>query len=268
KSEFVSIASHELLTPTSTIQGYLSMILDEGMGKVDPKAREYLERVRVTSKRLTELVQDLLNVSRIESGRIKVNPQPLNLLETLRQVVEELTPQARDKGLALHLEDPSRIESKVITVFADPERVRQVLVNIIGNAVKYTPKGGVTVSIERLPRAVRVNVTDTGVGMSPEERKHLFEKFYRVQNEATRGISGTGLGLYITKNIIELMGGTITVESTAGKGSTFSFTLPVTETKHLVKNPSEPPSMVQSLPPSASPPPVTLKTKAGVGGIK
>lgn len=246
KSEFVSIASHELLTPTSTIQGYLSMILDEGMGKVDPKAREYLERVRVTSKRLTELVQDLLNVSRIEAGRIKINLEPMDLLQSIRQVVEELTPQANSKGLSLHFEDPARrarmengelkmenvrnsplsIVNSQFVVSADPERVRQILVNLIGNAIKYTPKGGVTVSATRESRFVRVVVADTGIGMAPEEKKHLFEKFYRIQNERTQGIIGTGLGLYIAKNIIELMGGTIGVESSTGRGSVFSFTLP------------------------------------------
>jgi signal transduction histidine kinase len=249
KSEFVSIASHELLTPTSTIQGYLSMILDEGMGKVDPKAREYLERVRGTSKRLTELVQDLLNVSRIESGRIKIVPQPMDLPAAIREVVTELAPQANAKGLSLHFEDPVRgtrmntgtltMDNKTklqvstinsqFTVFADPERLRQVLVNLIGNAVKYTSKGGVIVSVAREARHVAVSVTDTGVGMTPEDRKHLFEKFYRIQNEQTTGISGTGLGLYIAKNIVERMGGKIEVQSSPRKGSTFRFTVPATK---------------------------------------
>jgi len=200
-----------------------------------------------------ELVQDLLNVSRIESGRIKVSPVPMDLLAAIRQVIEELTPQAHDKGLSLHFEDParraaisnkqlavSRAKSQLPTaasprwaVFADPERVRQILVNLIGNGIKYTPKGGVTVAVGSEGRLVKTSVSDTGVGMSPEERQHLFEKFYRIQNEQTQGITGTGLGLYIVKNIIELMGGTIGAESTPGKGSTFSFTLPMTETKHL-----------------------------------
>jgi|GEM_PF-1056245 len=258
KSEFVSIASHELLTPTSTIQGYLSMILDEGMGKVDPKAREYLERVRVTSKRLTELVQDLLNVSRIEGGRIKITPQPMDLLLAIRQVVEELTPQANTKGLSLHFEDPARQMARMengelkmekekksqfstlnsqFFVFADPERVRQILVNIIGNAVKYTPRGGVTVSVAKGGRVASLAVSDTGVGMSPEDRKHLFEKFYRIQNEHTQGITGTGLGLYITKNIIELMGGKIEVASSIGRGSTFTVAFPLTTQKPVAPPP-------------------------------
>jgi signal transduction histidine kinase len=253
KSEFVSIASHELLTPTSTIQGYLSMILDEGMGKVDPKAREYLERVRGTSKRLTELVQDLLNVSRIESGRIKITPEPMDLLAIIRQVVEELTLQANHKGLSLFFEDPARraadsskqlaggrtasqlpianSSKTALAVFADPERVRQILVNLISNAIKYTPQGGVTIAAAKEGRQIKTSVTDTGIGIAREDLPHLFEKFFRAPNEKTQGVAGTGLGLYITKAIVELSGGKIAVESEPGRGSTFSFTLPTLENK-------------------------------------
>lgn len=183
----------------------------------------------------------------------------MDLLAAIRQVVEELTPQANQKGLSLHFEDPVRrtedrrratdgqnplsvlrTPSSGYAVFADPERVRQILVNLVGNGIKYTPKGGVTISVGQTGRLAQASVADTGVGMTPEERRHLFEKFYRIQNEQTQGITGTGLGLYIVKNIIELMGGKIHVASEPGKGSTFSFTLPMTDKKHLEVPPTAP----------------------------
>jgi len=223
KSEFVSIASHELLTPTSAIEGYLSMILEEDMGKIDKKARGYLEKVYASSKRLANLVKDLLNVSRIEGGRIIIQSVNFDISKMIQDVVSEMMPKAKEKNLQLLAEG---IDRTLPQIWADPDRVHQALVNLIGNAIKYTDKGSVRVRTDYSLSVVRVSVIDTGVGIPKEELAHLFEKFYRASNADANGAQGTGLGLYITKNIIELMGGIIQVDSEMGRGSVFSFSLP------------------------------------------
>lgn len=223
KSEFVSIASHELLTPTSAIEGYLSMILDEGMGKIDAQTKGYLEKVYASSKRLAHLVKDLLNVSRIEGGRIVVQSKNFDIKELINTVVEEIKPKAAQRKLELKTQG---LDREVPQVWADPERVHQAIVNLAGNSIKYTEKGSVTIAVDFSISVVRVSVIDTGVGIPKDEIPHLFEKFYRASNADKTGAQGTGLGLYITKQIVELMGGIIQVDSELGKGSTFSFSLP------------------------------------------
>ncbi|MDO8471749.1 MAG: GAF domain-containing sensor histidine kinase, partial [bacterium] len=222
KSEFVSIASHELLTPTAAIEGYLSMILEEKMGVVDQKAETYLWTVFQSSKRLSALVKNLLSVSRIESGRIKVEPKIFDLNEVVAQQLDQLQVKATEAKLYLKAKYPRHQAS----VFADPERVTQAVVNMISNGLKYTKEGGVTVAVVEKPRFYEVQVTDTGVGIAEADRQHLFQKFSRIETSATAGIMGTGLGLYITKAVVELMGGSVWVKSTVGKGSTFAFSVP------------------------------------------
>lgn len=226
KSEFVSIASHELLTPTAAMQGYLSMILDEHMAKVDPKAEEYLRKVQYSANRLADLVADLLSVSRIEAGRIVINKQPIEVSAIIESAIEEIKVRADKAKVTLHFIKPDPVPPKVL---ADPDRVAQVVTNLISNAIKYNkPKGRVEVSVLSEKRFVRVNVTDNGIGIAPNHLPHLFEKFYRVQDDSAAAEKvGTGLGLFITRSIVELQGGKMTVESEVGKGSTFSFTLPV-----------------------------------------
>jgi len=237
KSEFVSIASHELLTPISAMEGYLSMILDEGMGEVDPQARNYLEKVYSSAHRLAILVKDLLSVSRIDSGKIKVEQQQLDIAKLIAESVDQLEFKAKEKGLALNFK-PSSLTYPLPQVWADPDRTTEILVNLIGNAVKYTPQGQVTVTAKReekpLP-CVRVSIHDTGLGMSREAQSHLFEKFYRVATPETSGIQGTGLGLYITRSMVEKMGGAISLHSAPGQGSTFSFTLPIFQVDNVGK---------------------------------
>jgi signal transduction histidine kinase len=225
KSEFVSIASHELLTPISAIEGYLSMILEENIGKVDPQARDYLNKVYTSAKRLSLLIKDLLSVSRIESGKMKVDLQQLDIAKMIKDTLDQLKFVAADKKLEMKFVAP---EKALPPVWADPDRTMQILVNLVSNAIKYTPSG--TVSITATPSRdgmVSVAISDTGLGMNKDQMSHLFTKFYRVDTPETTGIMGTGLGLYITKSIIEKMGGTITCKSTVGQGSTFTFTLPI-----------------------------------------
>lgn len=247
KSEFVSIASHELLTPISAMEGYLSMILDENMGTIDPQARGYLEKVYSSAHRLATLVKDLLSVSRIDSGKIKIEQQQLDIGKLIAESVDQLRFKAQEKGLELVYETADNETAKeargkapsrktLPQVWADPDRTTEILVNLIGNAIKYTPSGRVTINAEAesedkpaslSTQCVRISVQDTGLGMSREAQSHLFEKFYRVATPETSGIQGTGLGLYITRSMVEKMGGSIALQSTPGQGSTFSFTLPV-----------------------------------------
>lgn len=224
KSEFISIASHELLTPTAAIEGYLSMLLDKDIKPNAKQRSDYLKRAYDSSRRLADLVKDLLSVSRIESGRIKIVPSEIDLLALIKQAVDELQNNAKDKNLKLSIVDPKKPLPKVN---ADPDRIVQVCINLINNAIKYTPNGEIVVRLELRANHEVVSVTDTGIGISKADQRHLFEKFHRIDNPATAGIMGTGLGLYIVKNIVSLSGGEVNVESEPGKGSTFSFSLPV-----------------------------------------
>lgn len=225
KSEFVSIASHELLTPAAAIEGYLSMILDEKMAKVDPKAEGYLKKVQSSARRLSELVTDLLSISRIESGRIVINKKPVEVSPIINQVIGELKVKADQAKVGLGYLAPTQPIPKVL---ADPDRLAQIITNLISNAIKYNRPGGqvqLTVGTDR--RFVIFQVADNGIGIGSEHLPHLFEKFYRVQDDSAAAEKvGTGLGLYITRSIIELQGGRIGVKSVLGKGSVFSFTLP------------------------------------------
>lgn len=226
KSEFVSIASHELLTPTAAIKGYLSMILDDNMGQIDDQARQFLVKVYNSSDRLGKLVEDLLNVSRIESGRLKINKKEFNLVESISKAVEELQVNAQKKSLDLAFVPPS--EQSLPNAYADPDHVYRVLINLIGNAIKYTERGWVRVYVTQInPTHIQFAVSDSGLGIPAENIPHLFEKFYRADRKEIAGIQGTGLGLYISKRIIELMGGQLLVQSEVNKGTTFSFSLPV-----------------------------------------
>lgn len=222
KQELISIATHELRTPITGIKGYLDMILDGDTGGVNAETKETLDEMVAINQRLADLVDDLLNVGRIEQGRIECKPVPMDLTALIHTTIKELSIQAKDKGLELTF-----TPAKLPQVKADPERVKQVLVNLIGNAIKYTEKGTVKVSTLSKNKEVVVAVSDTGLGISPEGQKKLFQKFSRVKTDKTRAITGTGLGLWICKQIIEMMGGKIWLVSKEGKGSTFSFSLPI-----------------------------------------
>jgi signal transduction histidine kinase len=231
KTEFVSIASHELLTPTTSMKGYLSMILDEGIGKVDPTARGYLEKVYSETNRLAVLVKDLLNVSRIDRGKIVVELKTQDVLPLVQHAVETQELKAKEQKLALKLELPKKA---LPMVSVDSDKLLEVFINVIGNGLKYTKKGSVTVSFNATPTQVMVSVVDTGIGIGPKDMSHLFGKFFRASNSDETGQTGTGLGLYVSKYMTELMGGTIAVDSVVGKGTTFTIILPVAS-KAVVK---------------------------------
>jgi putative tryptophan/tyrosine transport system substrate-binding protein len=231
KSDFVSHVSHELRTPLTAIKGAVDLMLREIAGPLTEKQVHYLTRVRANTQDLAGLINDLLDLSKIESGRIEVKSSRVSLSGIVRDAVESLRPVAAEKAIALE----TTIYEPSILVWADRNKINQVLTNLIGNAIKFTPvQGKVTVSASRNGgESVQVSVTDTGPGVPPDEKEKIFAKFYRVAEVNGENSKGTGLGLAISKALVELHGGKLWVESEEGGGSTFSFTLPVSGPQHL-----------------------------------
>lgn len=228
KDEFISMASHELRTPVTGIRGYTSMMIDGTLGEIPEKAMNSLKIVQSAADRLAILVEDLLNVSRIEQGRLEIKARMMDIGSIIRDIVEELKVQSDAKSLALNF-NPHQAALPLINI--DPERLKQVLINLIGNAIKYTEKGSVEITTEEKEngRTLELRIKDTGIGMSAKERERLFQKFYRVQNDKTKNISGTGLGLWITKQLIELMKGEVMVDSIEGVGTQITLNFPITK---------------------------------------
>ncbi len=232
KDEFISMASHELRTPITSLRGYLSMMADGSLGEIPDLAHEKVLMMNSSANRLSELVEDLLNVSRIEQGRLSIDFEIVDIVPTIESVVNELSVQAEQKDLKLVYETPKESLPKLLV---DQKRLQQILINIIGNAIKYTPKGSVTVTSKFLVEdgVVEVKCADTGLGMTAKQRERLFQKFYRVKTKDTETIKGTGLGLWITKQLIELMDGSIFVDSIVGVGSQFTIQFPVKTEKAM-----------------------------------
>lgn len=226
KDDFVSVASHELRTPMTAIRSYVWMALHRSDIPLSQKLERYLYRTLVSTERLIKLVNDMLNVSRIESGSIEINPKPFNVVELVSEVMEEVKAEADEKRLQLIV-----LEHKVPAVFADPDKVHQILLNLIGNSLKFDyPGGQIMVDFFTEGKVVEISIKDTGTGVSKEDMSKLFYKFSRLDNSYT-AISvpgGTGLGLYISKSLVELMHGKIWVNSEGvGHGATFTFSLPI-----------------------------------------
>lgn len=220
KQELISISTHELRAPITGIKGYLDMILEGDTGGVSGETRATLAEVAKINQQLADLVDDLLNVGRLEQGRITIRPQDFDLAILAEEIVKNYQGLAQDKNITLDYQ-----KDNLAKVKADPERVRQVLNNLVSNALKYTQKGTVTIAIESKDNEIICQVKDSGIGMAKDAQKKLFEKFYRIKNPQTRLINGTGLGLWISKKLLEMMGGNIWFESEEGKGSTFYFSL-------------------------------------------
>jgi signal transduction histidine kinase len=224
KTAFVSMASHELRTPLTSIQGYADLLLEAK--QITGEERESLTIVKKNADRLLELINDLLDLSRIEAGRVDLHRTSLDLAHLISEVASSLRPLIEAKRQRLRLD----LGEALPAVWADQDRVTQILTNLISNAHKYTlMEGSITVAARRDDRFVRVDVSDTGIGLSPEDQAQLFTKFFRSHDRSPQAGGGTGLGLVITRLLIELHGGRITVSSAPGQGSTFSFFLPVLE---------------------------------------
>lgn len=223
KDEFVSLASHELRTPMAAIKGSLSTILDGYAGEVSNEAKEFLTAAYSENDRLIRLVNNLLNISRIESGRFTFTITQFDVGNLIKEVVSNLEMSATEKKIYLKHEEAEHLPK----VSADEDKVREVLINLIGNAVKFTHQGGITVKAAQKDASILVSVSDTGSGIAKEDQDLLFKKFSQVQGSYAKQTGGTGLGLYISKQIVEGLKGNIWLESTIGKGSTFFFSLPI-----------------------------------------
>ena len=222
KTEFVSLASHQLRSPLTAIKGYTSMLLEGDYGDINKEAKETIERVMESSNNLTIVVEDLLNISKIESGGMKYEMIKFDLGELVLHTSKELSITAEKKGLKLIC---NVSEKDNYFVNADKDKIRQVLVNLIDNGMKYTPNGEIITDLKKDNNKIILSIKDTGVGVSPEAKKNLFEKFSRGDG-AKLNAGGSGLGLYLVKEILKAHGGRVWVDSEGvGKGSTFSVEL-------------------------------------------
>ncbi len=224
KSEFLANMSHELRTPLNAIIGFSEVLLQRMFGDLNPKQDEYLKDIYASGQHLLSLINDILDLSKIEAGRMEVAPAPFHLPTALENAVTLVKERAGRHGIALQLD----IDPRLGEVVGDERKVKQVLLNLLSNAVKFTPEGGrISLKAGLTDGAVRIAVTDTGIGIASEDQAAIFEEFRQVGSDETRKQEGTGLGLTLAKKFVELHGGKIWVESDVGRGSTFTFTLPV-----------------------------------------
>jgi signal transduction histidine kinase len=228
KSEFVSIVSHELKTPMTSIKGYTDLLIKRQAGPLTDIQQQFLNTVRSNVDRMSDLVSKLLDLSRIETGRLRLNIQPVPMGEVIEKTLRDIQGEIEARQQKLDVAVPEDLPM----VMGDRAYLIQIMTNLVSNAYKYTPAGGhIAVSAQPksngVPSFVLCAVRDTGVGISEEDQAKLFTKFFRAGDPAVREMPGTGLGLVITKSLIEMHGGEIWVESRVGKGSTFAFTVPV-----------------------------------------
>ena len=228
KSEFVSLASHQLRTPLTAIRWYSGMLKSGDGGKITPEQKEFVDQIYDSNKRMVELVNSLLNVSRIDLGTLASDPKPTDIVALIESVVGELAPQIRDKNL----EFKKLYANKILTLSVDPKLIRMVVQNLLSNAIKYTPpKGTVSVSLSSNTKEMEFSVTDTGYGIPENQKNKIFTKLFRADNAIEKEADGNGLGLYIVKSIAETNDGKVWFESEENKGTTFHFTLPMTGMK-------------------------------------
>lgn len=231
QAEFISTASHEMRTPVASIEGYLGLALNPQTAQIDERARDFIMKAHASAEHLGHLFQDLLDVTKADDGRISNNPQVINIVTFVHDVVQGLMPKALEKGLKINYKPmPDNTAERYIapsySVNVDNDHVREIVNNLIENAIKYTPSGDIIVDIKGDEDHVVISIKDSGIGIPTEDIPHLFQKFYRVDNQDTREIGGTGLGLYLCRRLAEIMGGRIWVESVRGSGSTFYVELP------------------------------------------
>ncbi|MFH1360691.1 MAG: ATP-binding protein [Candidatus Omnitrophota bacterium] len=228
KSEFVSAVSHELRTPLTSIKGYASILITGKMGEIPEEVKQRLAKIDKHSDNLVSLINDLLDISRIESGRVEMKVQEQNIAELLDYIRDLLLPQMKEKNITFS----TQIEPNLPSVFIDRSQFERVLINLLSNAIKFTPANGqITIRIQRENYNVYFTVCDTGIGIKQEDLSQLFNEFYRVENEINQNVKGTGLGLALVKKIIEAHQGKIWVTSQVGQGTVFHFQIPVVQSK-------------------------------------
>ncbi len=224
KDRFLATMSHEMRTPLNAVLGYVEILLMGIAGEVTEEQREHLERIRSTGRHLLDLINDILDLTRAEVGKLEISVKPIEVLPIAEEVLATLEPEARDKGIRLELDPEDRPD---IQVMGSRRRLRQIMMNLISNALKFTPEGSVRIGWEELEQEAEIFVRDTGIGIPNNALAGVFEEFFQVDSGHTRQFGGSGLGLTISRRLARLMGGDITVESTPGEGSTFRLTLPL-----------------------------------------
>jgi signal transduction histidine kinase len=227
KNQFLSHVSHELRTPLTCIHQFVTILLDGLAGEVNPEQRYHLDTVLTSVHQLRAMIRDLLEATRAESGKIRIEPRCITIGDLVQQAISMMSPTAKEKRLGLEV----GLDARIPFVYADPDRILQVLINLIDNGIKFTPpEGSIMIKacmVEADPNMVYLSVADTGRGIGPEAKALIFERLYQDPNSIDNSRSGLGLGLFIAKELVELHGGKIWVASEAGNGSTFSFTLPL-----------------------------------------
>ena len=224
KSEFLANMSHELRTPLNAIIGFSEVLLERMFGEVNAKQVEYLEDILSSGRHLLSLINEILDLSKVEAGRMELEIAVFDLPQALESALTLVRERATRRGLTLDLS----LDERLGTFVGDERKIRQVVLNLLSNAVKFTPEGGrVGVAATLANGAVQIAVTDTGIGIAPEDQEAIFEEFRQVGGDYSQKREGTGLGLTLAKKFVELHGGTIWVKSEVGRGSTFTFTLPV-----------------------------------------
>ncbi len=220
KDDFISMASHQLRTPLTSVKGYISMVIEGDAGKVLPQQKKLLSQAFFSSQRMVYLIADLLNVSRLRTGKFIVDPSPVNLAEVVKQELQQLEDNAEARNLSLTYHQPQHFPE----VMLDDTKTRQVIMNFVDNAIYYTPNGGtIKVSVSQTPTTIELRVEDNGIGVPKSEQPHLFTKFYRAGNARKARPDGTGLGLFMAKKVVIAQGGSLIFNSREGKGSTFGF---------------------------------------------
>ncbi|MDV2504494.1 MAG: ATP-binding protein, partial [bacterium] len=224
KSQFLANMSHELRTPMNAIIGFTELVLEDARGVLSSRQEDNLRKVSKNSSQLLNLINDILDLSKIEAGRMEVVPERVDLADVVEAAWTTVHPLLKGK----ELEVETLLEPSVPLLVTDKNKLRQVLVNLLSNAIKFTPGGSVRLTANAHDGRLELRVIDTGIGIADEDREIIFDEFLQIDGTSTREAGGTGLGLAITKELVGLLGGTITVESTPGKGSTFIVDLPVT----------------------------------------
>mgnify|MGYP000898109201 FL=1 len=234
QADFISTASHEMRTPVASIEGYLGLALNPKTATIDERARKYLEEAHASSKHLGRLFKDLLDVTKLDDKKIRVQLTPVEMVSTVRSIANGQVPMMSEKGIhytfganATRSDNTARVVNQEVYASVDIDFLREIVNNLVENAIKYTASGGgIWVNVRGDDDRVLINVTDTGIGISPDDLKHVFQKFYRADNSQTRTVGGNGLGLYLVKQRVEAMGGKVWAESSFGEGSTFYLSFP------------------------------------------
>ncbi len=232
KSEFVASVAHELRTPLTSIKGYASILASGRMGDMSPEQKERLERIDRHSGELAKLINDLLDISRIESGKVGMDVKEIALSDFFKNILELISPQAEENDIEIKFEIPKGISA----IYADNDHIRRVFINLLSNALKFTPpKGKISVIMKDEKDFIQTDISDTGIGIAPEDISNIFREFFRADNSINREKKGTGLGLSLCKKIVEAHKGRIWLNSTPNQGTTFSFTLPKKQGTPVIK---------------------------------